>query len=238
MRGTTCMEITPSYLPRISTHVPHAGHDEAQIQKRYLNENFNSRAPCGARLCPSSFSVLTDAFQLTCPMRGTTPSSQLDTITLRISTHVPLRGTTFASCVFRALWRISTHVPHAGHDSEQGPSRVRCNISTHVPHAGHDRHRGSALISRHHFNSRAPCGARQTSCGQKWSTYTFQLTCPMRGTTDLQALAAILAYISTHVPHAGHDPWNWDINPRKMNFNSRAPCGARHSRSRSARRSF
>ena len=35
---------------------------------------------------------------------------------------------------------------------------------------------------------------------------TFQLTCPMRGTTFFSVIVRPFWIISTHVPHAGHDP--------------------------------
>ena len=123
-------------------------------------------------------------------------------------------------------------------------------ISTHVPHAGHDRpdHHGDRRVF--HFNSRAPCGARQNMRLFGRFFMIFQLTCPMRGTTKAGRCCACNSWISTHVPHAGHDLGVFGFQtldicisthvphaghdcaprrrcPRTCDFNSRAPCGAR-----------
>ena len=126
-------------------------------------------------------------------------------------------------------------------------------ISTHVPHAGHDPDGRSGCGVHYHFNSRAPCGARpnltpysvlkngfQLTCPMRGTTETyyyitisgtFQLTCPMRGTTIMATVFWFLHRISTHVPHAGHDDSTRVPCVGFYNFNSRAPCGARPARS-------
>ena len=122
-------------------------------------------------------------------------------------------------------------------------------ISTHVPHAGHDRAAQGSSAGRPHFNSRAPCGARRVSGVINSCLGGFQLTCPMRGTTNTAGDRVPRITISTHVPHAGHDRHGRLRDPRitisthvphaghdlfsaitednARNFNSRAPCGAR-----------
>ena len=140
MRGTTDKDYVISGVYVISTHVPHAGHDCELYRRAYAAENFNSRAPCGARPLAFSLSFATSTrFQLTCPMRGTT--------------EMPRRS-------FRAD-TISTHVPHAGHDRSVGDLVAIAYISTHVPHAGHDHKLFGDDHGTEYFNSRAPCGARR-----------------------------------------------------------------------------
>ena len=207
MRGTTKSSGAAVFPRVISTHVPHAGHDKVERRRCGYCQNFNSRAPCGARPYVAFDRFQLWKFQLTCPVRGTT----IPEINFFIS------------------FPISTHVPRAGHD---------CN----VPRALH-------LLAN--FNSRAPCGARrfykifaavgssfQLTCPMRGTTrssshshsfWEFQLTCPMRGTTDEQERFINWAEISTHVPHAGHDYFGRGRIVDIPNFNSRAPCGARRA---------
>ena len=56
----------------------------------------------------------------------------------------------------------------------------------------------------------------------------FQLTRPMRGATSFAFLLFPLLDISTHAPHAGRDVRNMREDYVSIDFNSRAPCGARH----------
>ena len=169
----------------ISTHVPHAGHDGLHF----------ARPRTGQR------------FQLTCPMRGTTHHRRLTIHLHKISTHVPHAGHDYsrapapaarpyfnsrAPCGARRSWRsgtrsiprISTHVPHAGHDRRYRAQTVPGFISTHVPHAGHDGRRAVRLDPVFYFNSRAPCGARRYPFRTAFLNCSFQLTCPVRGTTE------------------------------------------------------
>ena len=167
-------------------------------------------------------------FQLTCPMRGTTQSLRCERSSKQFQLTCPMRGTTLPVATITILTIISTHVPHAGHDlplPDQSaialtfqltcPMRGTTTppadcafapyISTHVPHAGHDRTHRRLRICSVHFNSRAPCGARPHPSNSSSSFLLFQLTCPMRGTTFFYCYELNGKYISTHVPHAGHD---------------------------------
>ena len=56
-------------------------------------ENFNPRAPCGARPKRSIFHTRTQSFQPTRPLRGATLFSRKDALRMQvISTHAPLAG--------------------------------------------------------------------------------------------------------------------------------------------------
>ena len=81
-------------VPYISTHTPHAGRDRLTGIPLDKIIDFNSHAPCGARLNPRRASRRAAKFQLTRPMRGAT-----------LPGFHP-----FAEAV------ISTHTPHAGRD--------------------------------------------------------------------------------------------------------------------------
>ncbi len=161
MRGTTRSVGDLVTVAYISTHVPHAGHDGSSVRIHQVYSHFNSRAPCGARHWMKVNNLQRNAFQLTCPMRGTTGGI----------------------CAPDVLCGISTHVPHAGHDFPALSVYNFGEISTHVPHAGHDYGALATSEPRINFNSRAPCGARPSSYVPLTTILSFQLTCPMRGTT-------------------------------------------------------
>ena len=76
-RGTTVLMMFICVSPFISIHVPREGHDGHQPGgPDGSTENFNPRAPRGARP-PSAFWLTWLAlFQSTCPARGTTPTSK------------------------------------------------------------------------------------------------------------------------------------------------------------------
>ena len=103
---------------------------------------------------------------------------------------------------------------------------------------------------RERFNPRAPCGARRRTTAPKQRRETisthaplaghdikllplttgeekFQPTRPLRGTTVRAADRSTIGNISTHAPLAGHDESGKIIVFALLNFNPRAPCGAR-----------
>ena len=102
---------------------------------------------------------------------------------------------------------ISIHVPREGHDLGVFSSgREAQIISIHVPREGHDWD----------FLQRAI------------GLWSFQSTCPARGTTNFYSPPWGDGVISIHVPREGHDPTRFF--PRaapKPHFNPRAPRGAR-----------
>ena len=120
-------------------------------------------------------------------------------------------------------------MPHAGHDPVLDEClRHAVDFNSRAPcgaRHGHSRRRPADR----NFNSRAPCGARPSFENMVFSSSVFQLTCPMRGTTMRKVCHGSYPDISTHVPHAGHDPSGSCSRRRYTHFNSRAPCGARLS---------
>ena len=101
----------------------------------------------------------------------------------------------------------------------------------------------------HDFNPRAPCGARRGVLVKKVDAVTFQSTRPMRGATFSNASQVggalfqstrpmrgatltdrrshRMTRISIHAPHAGRDRGDRPADGERVNFNPRAPCGAR-----------
>ena len=71
-RGTTCpiAKVDPAIW--ISIHVPREGHDRSPCSMVTRTAHFNPRAPRGARHVRDQLHRIADAFQSTCPARGTT----------------------------------------------------------------------------------------------------------------------------------------------------------------------
>ena len=173
----------------------------------YTSNDFNPRAPCGARHCHSLYSSLSLIFQPTCPVRGTTLLSFLTPSLRRYfnprapcgARHhddqtIPREQGFQPTCPVRGTTKISSH------------NLCSLSISTHVPRAGHDS-RASAF-SAGTISFQPTCPVRGTTLRFRSDSRhkIFQPTCPVRGTT-----AAMRRRTTGH----GH-------------FNPRAPCGARH----------
>ena len=171
------------------------------------SRDFNPRAPCGARQTTGLVRFEDEVFQSTRPVRG--------------ATTTPFQNGT--------LNKISIHAPRAGRD---WPGPEDCSDRTY-------------------FNPRAPCGARRVVSVVSPITGKFQSTRPVRGATRASAKYPCSDYISIHAPRAGRDQARYpyslggDISihaPRAgrdhglrhalglgIDFNPRAPCGARHN---------
>ena len=72
MRGATQQHRSCERQERISIHAPHAGRDRERNPALLLGQNFNPRAPCGARLSTGSKGNAVLLFQSTRPLRGAT----------------------------------------------------------------------------------------------------------------------------------------------------------------------
>ena len=92
MRGATRERRNRSIVITISTHAPHAGRDRDFAAPAMPSINFNSRAPCGARLKMNAPVIRANPFQLTRPMRGATSCEAGSTSSYGISTHAPHAG--------------------------------------------------------------------------------------------------------------------------------------------------
>ena len=116
--------------------------------------------------------------------------------------------------------------------------------------------RGATLPMMHsspllRFQLTRPMRGATDVCSQRSASTGFQLTRPMRGATYRQCNLYVKIRISTHTPHAGRDLVEYcliqagvpisthtphagrdSIVPvctmTHLNFNSHAPCGARH----------
>ena len=218
-------------LPKFQPTRPLRG-ATCRLRAAEVNANdFNPRAPCGARQSgipgfPRKRGISTHA-----PLAGR-DFQFFNAIPYRvtvISTHAPLAGRdvllrvqlgimeTFnprAPCGARRPRRvlnpravkISTHAPLAGRDDIALLCKAHRRISTHAPLAGRDTVAQSAPQARNDFNPRAPCGARRLSLRPAHPARSISTHAPLAGRdSQLPRNAATAGGISTHAPLAGRD---------------------------------
>ena len=185
LRGATPHNIPISADCQISTHAPLAGRDHQKAPARSGTDNFNPRAPCGARRQSPMQKSECQEFQPTRPLRGATKPAKVRHLAMNISTHAPLAGRDTdaarrcpqkgyfnprAPCGARRFCAIaiphdraiSTHAPLAGRDAFvplQYPTIARFQPTRPLRGATHPPLRSGLYWT--YFNPRAPCGARQ-----------------------------------------------------------------------------
>ena len=141
----------------------------ATIRKPTRNtnrNNFNPRAPCGARLPCTASETAANRFQSTRPMRGAT-----------------LRP---ADCSARTR-HFNPRAPCGARHLLVGRALCVClDFNPRAP-CGARRHLIPRVYEDSHFNPRAPCGARLGTSCRVARPQRFQSTRPMRGAT-IQAL--------------------------------------------------
>ena len=237
--------------PTISIHVPREGHDDGnKTSSTDLSKHFNPRAPRGARRAVALNGLAGQVISIHVPREGHDLRILLMICpSCHFNPRAPRGARRVVWCIFARLKIISIHVPREGHDLATTKAEYNPIISIHVPREGHDPRPPMHRIKGTDFNPRAPRGARPPPEKMFLSPHRFQSTCPARGTTFDQKSAALLDCISIHVPREGHDrrPVRFDIGnvisihvPREghdrkqtalflldIDFNPRAPRGAR-----------
>ena len=136
---------------------------------------------------------------------------------------------------------ISIHAPLAGRDIQRvQEAKQAIDISIHAPLAGRDLCRYQSLRRTGGFQSTRPLRGATTICYNGYINRRFQSTRPLRGATPITAFSGLLSVISIHAPLAGRDRKGDGYIVLEVNFNPRAPCGARRgvSRGRCLHRKF
>ena len=189
---------------------------------------FNPRAPCGARHRKHHHrNFPSHKISIHAPRAGRDSLRLQMPLALKFQSTRPVRGATLRVGNLSLMENISIHAPRAGRDCE---ARVAVNaavISIHAPRAGRDAHQDRRLPLCHHFNPRAPCGARPYTLKTTAPSMTFQSTRPVRGATREVRRVAGWRAISIHAPRAGRDSEGRLQELPEQHFNPRAPCGAR-----------
>ena len=140
-----------------------------------------------------------------------------------------MRGATKSAADGATAFGISIHAPRAGRDQTNLDFLVILkNFNPRAPC-------GARLINEHktmgietNFNPRAPCGARLKPCSVKDLVKSISIHAPRAG-RDMEPskLAMAPLVISIHAPRAGRDLFFFLNVSQLVNFNPRAPCGAR-----------
>ena len=161
MRGATRLNQYGKVNRHISTHAPLAGRDLelksrertnnifqptrplrgatiSEVHSFRISNNFNPRAPCGARLITPRRMLWQYVFQPTRPLRGATEEMEGINASIAFQPTRPLRGATVRHGKTQLAKMISTHAPLAGRDPQQTGICFRHRISTHAPLAGRD----------------------------------------------------------------------------------------------------
>ena len=142
----------------------------------------------------------------------------------------PSRGATHLLQFLQQQMQISIHAPLAGRDELR---RFRGGAVSHFnPRAprGARRRLSAALKRGSNFNPRAPRGARRYLTAEPLWSEGFQSTRPSRGATVFYKKIYRQQGISIHAPLAGRDKRFTCLRVRIIDFNPRAPRGARRKR--------
>ena len=193
-------------------------------------DNFNPRAPCGARLNSPEFWRQKFSISIHAPRAGRdwhfiiakfmktnfnprAPCGARPRQRGRVSQNPafqstrPVRGATDSpACPSPRLW-ISIHAPRAGRDAPAAIFHCPCSHFNPRAPCGARPSRHWTRTSTTYFNPRAPCGARRPRSSMALHTGRFQSTRPVRGATRVIAHGL----------------------EQRRDFNPRAPCGARHA---------
>ena len=208
LRGATIALAQRKQAEAISIHAPLAGCDLRKPQPRKPQPNFNPRTPCGVRRVRCSATRRRTIFQSTHPLRGATPSEELQTLPTAFQSTHPLRGATKSEPNTFTWGVISIHAPLAGCDLAVSRSSRRAA----------------------NFNPRTPCGVRPESGNRRRQWEEFQSTHPLRGATRKRHDLHRKSEISIHAPLAGCDRCWRRSRRRSSHFNPRTPCGVRRNR--------
>ena len=103
-------------------------------------------------------------------------------------------------------------------------------VSIHAPRVGRDLRLDLIIYLLSCFNSRTPCGARLVLRASEIFSLEVSIHAPRVGRDTVPPLAYTrLGFVSIHAPRVGRDTsLRLNINI-PLRFNSRTPCGARHS---------
>ena len=143
----------------ISIHAPRVGRDCIPLNPAEQPENFNPRAPCGARHEVTDVDVLYAVFQSTRPVWGATSHYRSVQLTAGISIHAPRVGRD---------WTVSSGIVIVSYFNPRAPCGAR-------PLCCYE------MGNYSYFNPRAPCGARPEQRQQPLRLQAISIHAPRVG---------------------------------------------------------
>ena len=151
--------------------------------KLYQN-NFNPRAPCGARRNVDTFKAWIAQFQSTRPVWGAT---------IGVGIGLPINF-------------ISIHAPRVGRDGTcAAVSRSQQIFQSTRPVWGATVPAAQLTVIHRYFNPRAPCGARRRHILCFVASNCISIHAPRVGRDRQRFLYSLLIIISIHAPRVGRD---------------------------------
>ena len=193
-------------------------------------DNFNPRAPCGARLAALLAVVVASTISTHAPLAGRDgAAARLGGVSMAFQPTRPLRGATvrLVSCTKYSInfnprapcgarrrhgagvpraGGISTHAPLAGRDlASCTPSPKAGKFQPTRPLRGATADDDDIGTRGRDFNPRAPCGARQCLSHHTQQMQHFNPRAPCGARPSAASPRERSAGISTHAPLAGRD---------------------------------
>ena len=191
--------------------------------------HFNSLAPCGANRCFRPRNTYRVPFQLTRPVWGEPVfAANKNVLSFDFNSLAPCGANRAYYSAKSGKKSISTHSPRVGRTLDPNVYCVPRFISTHSPRVGRTVIEMNSPYSSPYFNSLAPCGANRFAPTTSAPSCIFQLTRPVWGEPRGSRARERLQHISTHSPRVGRTLHRREIRNDAKNFNSLAPCGAKH----------
>ena len=150
-----------------------------------VSENFNPRAPYGARRIELFVTIILSQISIHAPHTGhDVVNAHVPDSGTRFQSTRPIRGTTWNCPPGSGRKKnFNPRAPYGARLEMQDRCARYAEISIHAPHTGHDKlvDKGRAAKAK------------------------FQSTRPIRGTTWISGRNACALQISIHAPHTGHD---------------------------------
>ena len=195
----------------------------------FPRDDFNPRAPCGARPARCTKSLRASQISIHAPRMGRDLSEFAARYGYTISIHAPRMGRDAAPAArWRAKHDFNPRAPYGARHSGVSDKAGAQAISIHAPRMGRDGSVSSDAYAftrfqstrpvwgatagtrrqrpgTRNFNPRAPYGARPCNPGGVGHEWIFQSTRPVWGATTGLLDAGGHHPISIHAPHAGRD---------------------------------
>ena len=191
----------------ISIHAPRVGRDQCSTVPFIVQQNFNPRAPCGARLFSGKTSVGNSVISIHAPRVGRDCSHVFFSFQRsRFQSTRPVWGATpFASISLAAFLSFQSTRPVWGATQWVAFKDMLTLISIHAPRVGRDYADNTRLSTSSDFNPRAPCGARQAIRAVYVRSVLISIHAPRVGRDTVGVLFRNREWISIHAPRVGRD---------------------------------